>query len=85
MTELLKSFKYTIVGYLGTENVISEIEINNIIEVISQLPNFKNKITKEDKEIVRKQIHAENAITLDSGTALVSPYKYEKWFLNSKR
>lgn len=85
MSDLVKSFKDTVIIYLSSESSIDEFKIDEIIEQMSQFGNYKDKITKEDKELVRKQIHAEYSITLDSGTALALPYKYEKWFLNMKK
>lgn len=80
--ELIKGFKNIVISYIG-DITRSEIEIDNAIESISKLDKYK-AITNEEKEEVKKQIHADFNIFLNRGVGIIAPYEYEKWFLNRK-
>ena len=65
------------------EEDITDVLIDEQINMYRKLPIYKGLIDEEIKDI-RNKILSEQSVRMSLGTLLQEDYNYEKWFLNEK-
>ena len=77
-------FENTVTSALFSKKgeVYTEEEIDKIIDEFAKMPVFSS-VTKEEIEIIRRDIHSKQLIKLDIGTVLMEN-NHKKWFMSKK-
>ncbi|HFF9005231.1 Z1 domain-containing protein [Clostridium perfringens] len=83
MNKLQNKLYNVLTAGIMEEEDITDVLIDEQIDMYRQLPIYKGLIDEEIKDI-RNKILSEQSVRMSLGTLLQEDYNYEKWFLNEK-